>query len=136
MPFGVTNAPAVFMDLLNHYFTPYLDQFVMVFIHDILIYSKTKEEYTEHLRIVLQILRQEKLYAKLSKCSFWLDHVSFLGHIISWDGISVDPSIVEAVKDWPTPKSITEARSFLGLAGYYRRFVQNFSRIVESNQAD
>ena len=120
MPFGVTNAPTVFIDLMNHIFTPYLDQFVMVFIDDILIYSKTKEEHAEYLRIVLQTLRQKKLYAKLSKCYLWLDHVSFLGHIISEDGISMDPAKVEAVRDWPIPKSISEVRSFLGLAGYYR----------------
>ena len=94
MSFGVTNTPAVFIDLMNHVFTLYLDQFVMVFIDDILIYSKTKEKHTEHLRIVLQTLRQEKLYAKLSKCSFWLDHVSFLRHIISDDDILVDPAKV------------------------------------------
>ena len=99
MPFGVTNAPAVFMDLMNHVFDLYLYQFVVVFIDDILIYSKTKEEHAEHLRIVLQVLRQEKLYARHSKCSFWLDHVSFLGHILSGDGISVDPTKAEAVRD-------------------------------------
>ena len=131
MPFGATNALAVFMDLMNRVFDPYLSQFVMIFIDDILIYSKTKEEHAEHLRIVLQTLRQEKLYAKLSKCSFWLDHVSFLGHIISRDGISVDPAKIEAVRDWLIPKSVTEVRSFLGLAGYCCRFVQNFSRIAE-----
>jgi len=131
MPFGATNALAVFMDLMNHVFAPYLDQFIMVCTNDILIYCKTKEEHAELLRIVLQTLRHEKLYAKLSKCSFWIDHVSFIGHIVSGDGISVDPAKVEAVKDWPISKSVTEVRSFLGLAGYCRRFVQNFSRITE-----
>ena len=112
---------------MNRVFAPYLDQFVMVFIDDILIYSKTKEEHVEHLRIVLQTLRQEKLYAKLSKCFFWLDHVSFLGHIISEDGISVDPAKVEAVRDWPIPKSVMKVRSFPGLAGNYRWFVHKIS---------
>ena len=103
MPFGVNNAPAVFMDLMNRIFAPCLDQFVVVFIDDILIYSKTKEEHAKHLRIVLQTLRQEKLYAKLSKCSIWLDHVSFLGYIISGDGISLDPAKVEIVKRLANP---------------------------------
>lgn len=130
MPFGLTNAPAVFMDLMNRVFRPYLDQFVVVFIDDILIYSKTEEEHEEHLRLVLEILRENKLYAKLSKCEFWLDRVAFLGHIISRDGISVDPSKIEAVTNWQTPKNVTEVRSFLGLAGYYRRFVKDFSKIA------
>ena len=131
MPFVVTNAHVVFMDLMNRVFAPYLDQFVMVFIDDILIFSKTREKHAKHLRMVLQTLRQEKLYAKLSKCSFWLDHISFLEHIISEDSISVDTTKIEDARDWPIPKSITEVKSFLGLASYYRRFVQNFSRIVE-----
>jgi len=131
MPFGVTNIPAVFMDLMNRVFAHYLDQFVVVFIDDILIYFKTKEEHAEHLRIILQTLRQEKLYAKLSKMTFLARPFSFLGHIISGDGISVDSAKVEAVRDWPIPKSIKEVRSFFGLAGYYRRFVQNFSRVSE-----
>ena len=130
MPFGVTNAPAIFMDLMNRVFSSFLDKFVVIFIDDILIYSKDEEEHAEHLRIVLQTLRREKLYAKLSKCEFWLKSVAFLGHIVSGEGITVDPSKVQAVKDWPVPKSATEIRSFLGLAGYYRRFVQDFSRIA------
>ncbi|KAJ6808834.1 uncharacterized protein M6B38_165845 [Iris pallida] len=131
MPFGLTNAPAIFMDLMNRVFYQYLDKFVIMFIDDILIYSKSEEEHEKHLRIVLQTLREKKLYAKLSKCEFWLDQIPFLGHIVSGEGISVDPKKVEAVKSWPTPKSVAEIRSFLGLAGYYRRFVENFSRIVE-----
>ncbi|KAJ6797354.1 uncharacterized protein M6B38_216750 [Iris pallida] len=131
MPFGLTNAPAIFMDLMNRVFYQYLDKFVIVFIDDILIYSKSEEEHEKHLRIVLQTLREEQLYAKLSKCEFWLDQIPFLGHIVSGEGISVDPKKVEAVKSWPTPKSVAEIRSFLGLAGYYRRFVENFSRIAE-----
>ena len=130
MPFEVTNAPTIFMDLMYRVFSPNLDHFVMVFIDDILIYSKTKEEHAKHLRIVLH-LRQKKLYSKLSKFSFWLDSISFLERIISGEGISVDPAKVKAFRDWSIPKSTAEVRSFLGLAGYYRRFVQNFCRIVE-----
>ena len=130
MPFGLTNAPAVFMALMNRVFHPYLDRFVVVFIDDILIYSKTKEDHAEHLRIVLETLRKEKLYGKLIKCDFWLEKVAFLGHVISKEGIAVDPSKVEAVMNWKAPKNVTEIRSFLGLAGYYRRFVKDFSRIA------
>ena len=130
MPFGVTNAPAAFMDLMNRIFKPYLDNFIVVFIDDILIYSKSIEEHEQHLRLALQTLREQKLYAKLSKCEFWLDHVMFLGHVVSKDGISVDPQKVEAVVNWPRPTNVTEVRSFLGLAGYYRRFVRDFSKIA------
>ncbi|XP_039034121.1 uncharacterized protein LOC120170212, partial [Hibiscus syriacus] len=130
MPFGVTNAPAAFMDLMNRIFQPYLDQFVVVFIDDILVYSKSHEEHSTHLRIVLQILRDKKLYAKLSKCEFWLNEVIFLGHVISAVGIRVDPQKVKAIMDWEVPKNVSEVWSFLGLAGYYRRFVKNFSMIV------
>jgi len=121
MPFGVTNAPGVFVEYMNRIFHEYLDQFVVVIIDDILIYSKTE---AEHLKIVLQVLKEKKLYAKLSKCEFWLNEVSFLGHIISGNGIVVDPSKVYVVSQWETPKSVTEVRSFLGLAGYYRRFIE------------
>nr|XP_027186625.1 uncharacterized protein LOC113784598 [Cicer arietinum] len=130
MPFGVTNAPAVFMDYMNRIFHPYLDSFVVVFIDDILVYSKTKEEHGEHLRIVLKTLKEKQLFAKLSKCEFWLEEVSFLGHIISKGGIAVDPTKVESVLEWKAPKSVTEIRSFLGLAGYYRRFIEGFSRLA------
>ncbi|KAG8485970.1 hypothetical protein CXB51_019321 [Gossypium anomalum] len=130
MPFGLTNAPAVFMDLMNHIFRPYLDKFVVVFIDDILIYSKDDTEHAEHLKIVLQTLRDKQLYAKFSKSEFWLREVGFLGHIISGDGIRVDPSKISAIVDWKPPKNVTEVRSFLGLAGYYRRFVNGFSIIV------
>src|SRR5262249_16622279 len=132
LPFGLTNAPAAFMDLMNRIFKLYLDQFVIVFIDDILIYSKSSEEHEEHLTIVLQTLREHKLYAKLLKCEFWLDNVCFLGHIVSKDGIQVDPWKVEAVTNWPRPTNVIEIRSFLGLAGYYRRFVKDFSRISAS----
>nr|GEY85790.1 retrotransposon protein, putative, Ty3-gypsy subclass [Tanacetum cinerariifolium]GEY85811.1 retrotransposon protein, putative, Ty3-gypsy subclass [Tanacetum cinerariifolium] len=130
MPFGLTNAPAVFMNLMNRIFHEYLDKFVIVFINDILVYSKTKEEHGEHLRIVLGTSRQKKVYAKFSKCEFWLGQVAFLGHIVSADGITMDPAKVEAITKWPRPKLVTEIRSFLGLAGYYRRFVEGFSRLA------
>jgi len=130
MPFGVTNAPALFMDYMNRIFRPFLDKFVVVFIDDILIYLRTKEERGRHLRVVLEILREKQLYAKLSKCEFWLEEVNFLGHIISAQGISVDPAKVKAVLQWERPKFVTEIRSFVGLAGYYRRFIEDFSRIV------
>ncbi|CAJ2662068.1 unnamed protein product [Trifolium pratense] len=130
MSFGLTNAPAAFMDLMNRIFKPFLDQFVIVFIDDILIYSKSKEEHEQHLRLVLQTLRENQLYAKFSKCEFWLDNVTFLGHVVSKNGISVDPSKVEAVQNWPRPTTVKEIRSFLGLAGYYRRFVKDFSKLA------
>ncbi|KAI3815298.1 hypothetical protein L1987_14960 [Smallanthus sonchifolius] len=130
MPFGLTNAPAVFMDLMNRVCKPYLDKFVIVFIDDILIYSKTKADHEEHLRLVLDLLRKEQLYAKFSKCEFWLKEVQFLGHIVNDKGIHVDPAKIETVKNWNAPKTPTEVRSFLGLAGYYRRFISNFSKIA------
>ncbi|XP_052723719.1 uncharacterized protein LOC108344536 [Vigna angularis] len=130
MPFGVTNAPAVFMDYMNRIFRPYLDKFVVVFIDDILIYSKSCEEHEEHLRLVLGVLRERELYAKLSKCEFWMKEVQFLGHVVSAGGISVDPAKVRTVLEWESPRSVTEVRSFVGLAGYYRRFIEGFSKIV------
>ncbi|GJU45917.1 putative reverse transcriptase domain-containing protein [Tanacetum coccineum] len=131
MPFGLTNAPAIFMDLMNRVCKPYLDKFVIVFIDDILIYSKSEEEHEVHLKTILVLLEKEKLYAKFSKCEFWLKEVQFLGHVVNRDGIHVDPSKVESVKNWKTPESSTEIRSFLGLAGYYRRFIENFSKIAK-----
>ncbi|GJR80479.1 putative reverse transcriptase domain-containing protein [Tanacetum coccineum] len=129
MPFGLTNAPAVFMDLMNRVCKPYLDKFVIVFIDDILIYSKNKEEHGEHLKTILNLLRSEKLYAKFSKCDFWLDSVQFLGHVIDSSGVHVDPAKIEAIKNWAAPTTPTEVRQFLGLAGYYRRFIKEFSLI-------
>ncbi|GJS21326.1 hypothetical protein Tco_0449958 [Tanacetum coccineum] len=129
MPFGLTNAPAVFMDLMNRVCKPYLDKFVIVFIDDILIYSKNKEEHGEHLKTILNLLRSEMLYAKFSKCDFWLDSVQFLGHVIDRNGVHVDPAKIEAIKNWAAPTTPTEVRQFLGLAGYYRRFIKEFSLI-------
>ncbi|GKA63590.1 putative reverse transcriptase domain-containing protein [Tanacetum coccineum] len=111
---------------------PYLDKFMIVFIDDILIYSKTQKEHVEHLRLVLELLKKEKLYAKFSKCEFWLREVQFLGHVINGNGIYVDPCKIEAVKNWKAPRTPTEVCSFLGLAGYYRRFIKNFSKIAKS----
>ncbi|GJR46431.1 putative reverse transcriptase domain-containing protein [Tanacetum coccineum] len=130
VPFGLTNALAVFIDLMNRVFHEYLDKFVIVFIDDILVYSKTREEHEDHLRIVLEILRQKKLYAKFLKCDFWLGQVAFLGHIVSDDGITMDPAKVEAITKWPRSTTVTKVRSFLGLAGYYRRFVEGFSLLA------
>ncbi|GJS72421.1 putative reverse transcriptase domain-containing protein [Tanacetum coccineum] len=131
MPFGLTNAPAVFMDLMNRVCKPYLDKFVIVFIDDILIYSRNKEEHADHLRIILELLKKEKLYAKFSKCDFWISIVQFLGHVIDSQGIHVDPAKIEAVKNWASPTTPTEVRQFLGLAGYYRRFIEGFSKIAK-----
>ncbi|GJW17022.1 putative reverse transcriptase domain-containing protein [Tanacetum coccineum] len=131
MPFGLTNAPAVFMDLMNRVCRPYLDKLVIVFIDDILIYSKTKEEHDAHLRLILELLKKEELYAKFSKYDFWLSKVQFLGHVIEHEGIHVDPAKIESIKDWESPKTPTEIRQFLGLVGYYRRFIEGFSKIAK-----
>lgn len=130
MPFGLTNAPAAFMDLMNRVFKEQLDICVVVFIDDILIYSSSKEQHSKHLRLVLQTLRENKLYAKFSKCEFWISSVNFLGHVISGESVSVDPKKIEAIVDWPQPSNVTEIRSFLGLAGYYRKFIERFSSIA------
>ncbi|WVZ84968.1 hypothetical protein U9M48_031933 [Paspalum notatum var. saurae] len=131
MSFGLTNAPVYFMQLMNSVSMDYLDKFVMVFIDDILIYSKTEAEHGEHLRLVLQRLREHKLYAKFSKCEFWIDEVRFLSHVVSKGGIAVDPSKVSTVTNWKVPEIPKEVRGFLGLAGYYRRFIEIFSRIAK-----
>ncbi|GJS42760.1 putative reverse transcriptase domain-containing protein [Tanacetum coccineum] len=131
MPFGLTNAPAVFMDLMNRVCKPYLDKFMIVFIDDILIYLKNKKEHEEHLKQILELLKKEELYAKFSKCEFWIPRVQFLGHVIDSEGIHVDPAKIESIKDWTSPKSPTEIRQFLGLAGYYRRFIEGFSKIAK-----
>ena len=130
MPFGLMNALAAFMDLMHRVFQPYLDQFVVVFVDDILIYSQSEREHEGHLRIVLQLLRDHQLYAKFSKCEFWLTKVRFLGHVVSTSGMSVDPEKVEVVMSWERPKSVFEIRSFFGLSGYYRTFIKDFSRLA------
>ncbi|GJX68864.1 reverse transcriptase domain-containing protein [Tanacetum coccineum] len=129
MPFGLTNAPVVFMDLMNRVCKSYLDRFVIVFIDDILIYSKSKEDHEVHLKFVLELLKKEKLFAKLSKCEFWLQEVHFLRHVVNSNCIHVDPSKIEAVNNWKAHITPSEIQSFLGLAGYYRRFIMNFSKI-------
>ncbi|XP_073016426.1 uncharacterized protein [Primulina eburnea] len=130
IPFGLTNAPAAFMDLMNRVFKPFLDRLIVVFIDDILVYSPSKEDHEKHLRLTLQTLREKEIYAKFKKCEFCLNSVSFLGHVISEAGVSVDPKKVELILDWPKPRNATDIRSFLGLAGYYRKFVEGFSSIV------
>ncbi|GKB17644.1 putative nucleotidyltransferase, ribonuclease H [Tanacetum coccineum] len=132
MPFALTNAPAVFMDLMNHVCKPYLDKFVIVFIYDILIYSRNKQEHVNHLRINLELLKKEKLYAKFSKCDFWIRIVQFLGHLIDSQGLHVDPAKIKAVNNWTSPITPTEIRQFLRLAGYYQRFIKDFSKIAKS----
>ncbi|KAG8503513.1 hypothetical protein CXB51_001473 [Gossypium anomalum] len=127
MPFGLTNAPAAFMDLMNRVFQPFLDRFLVIFIDDILVYSETEEKHIKHLRIVLQVLREKELYAKFSKCEFWLREVTFLGHVVSTEGIKVDPRKIEAILEWKPPRSVSKIQSFLGLPRYYRRFVEGFS---------
>jgi hypothetical protein len=131
MSFGLTNAPTHFIYLMNSVFMPELDQFVMVFIDDILVYSKSMEEHEEHLWIVLQGLQEHQLYTKFSKCEFWIKEVSFLGQMVSPEGITVDPGKVKEVLEWKPPTIVSEVWSFLGLASYYRRFILNFSKIMK-----
>jgi hypothetical protein len=129
MSFGLTEAPAYFMCLMNKVFMEYLNKFIVVFINDILVYSKSEEEHEEHLRLALQKLREHRLYAKLSKCEFWMKQVDFLGHVILKGGISMDPSKVQDVLSWNAPTSVGDIQSFLRLAGYYQRFIEGFSKI-------
>jgi hypothetical protein len=135
MSFGLTNAPTFFMYLINSVFMDYLDKFVVVFIDDILIYSQNEEEHEEHLKMVLQRLREHQLYAKLSKCEFWISKVLFLGHIINRDGLAVDPKKVADILDWKAPRDVRGIKSFIGMAGYYRRFIEGFSKIARSMTA-
>ncbi|KAL0293506.1 UNVERIFIED_CONTAM: Retrovirus-related Pol polyprotein from transposon.6 [Sesamum radiatum] len=127
MLFGLTNTPVAFMSLVNKTLQPFLDQFVIVFIDDILIYSRSPEEHEQHLWTVLQILREKQLYTKFNKCEFWMEEIAFLGHVVSKEGVQPDPTKVKAILEWEPPKNVLEVRSFLGLASYYRRFVKDFS---------
>jgi hypothetical protein len=131
MPLGLTNAPADFMYLMNNVFMEYLDKFVVVLIDDILVYSETEEGHEEHLRLVLEKLRANRLYAKFRKCEFWLSQVAFLGHVISTGGVSVDLGKVKDVLDWKPPTDVSEICSFLRLAGYYQSFIYNFSKVAK-----
>jgi hypothetical protein len=131
MSFGLTNAPAHFMYLMNSVFMSELDKFVMVFIDNILVYSKNEEEHAHHLRVILQRLRDHQLYAKFSKCAFWLMEIPFLGHVIPAEGIALDPSKVQEVLDWMSPRLVMQICSFFGLAGYYRQFIPNFPKIAK-----
>ena len=130
MPFGLTNAPATFQSAMNNIFRKYLDDFVVVFLDDILIFSKDATQHAKHLQIVLDILRQNNYFARLHKCYFAENAIEFLGHIISKNKIAMDPAKIQAVQDWPTPTTVKQVRSFLGLAGYYRRFIDHFASIA------
>ena len=130
LPFGLTNAPATFMCLINNIFHQYLDKFVLIFIDDILIYSRTMEEHHEHLRLVLQTLREHQLYAKFSKYEFFKEKIQYLGHIITKEGIAVDPEKIRTIMEWPVPKDVADIRYFMGLVGYYRWFVEGFSKLA------
>lgn len=130
LPFGLTNAPSAFMQMMHNVLRPYLDKFVVVFLDDILVYSRTEGEHLVHLRMVLNALREQQLHIKVSKCAFCMHEVDFLGHVISADGIKVDPKKTEAVQKWPVPKDVQQVRMFLGLAGYYRKFVHGFARMA------
>ena len=130
MHFGLTNAPSTFMRLMNHALRAFIGRFVIVYFDDILVYSKKLDEHINHLHCVLAVLRKEKLYANLKKCSFCMDKVVFLGYVVRAKGIEVDEEKVKAIKEWPTPKSITEVRSFHGLASFYCRFVKDFSTLA------
>ncbi|GJR84695.1 putative reverse transcriptase domain-containing protein [Tanacetum coccineum] len=131
MPFGLPNAPAVFMDLMNQVCKPYLDKFIIIFIDDILTYSRKKKEHEEHLKAILELLKKEESYAKFSKCEFWIPKVQFLGHVIDSQGIQMDPAKIESIKDWASPKTLTEIRQFLGLVGYFRRFIEGLSKVAK-----
>ncbi|KAL4346945.1 hypothetical protein GQ457_17G008440 [Hibiscus cannabinus] len=123
MPFGLTNAPSTFMRLMNHVLRSFIGRFCVVYFDDILIYSKTLQDHVEHLRAVLQTLQEEKLFGNLEKCVFCANKLTFLGYIVSSEDVEVDPEKIKAIQEWPRPTSITQVRSFHGLASFYRRFV-------------
>ena len=127
MPFGLIGAPSTFMRLMNEVLRPFLGKFVVVYLDDIMIYSVTVSEHHEHLRRLFEVLRKQQLYGKLEKCAFMIAEVNFLGFIIGKEGVKVDPLKIEVISTWPTPTSITQVRSFHGLASFYRRFIKNFS---------
>jgi hypothetical protein len=129
VPFGLTNAPTTFMCLMNNVLNKFLDIFVLVFIDDILIYSKNREEHEEHIKLVLQVLREHQLYANFSKCDFFHKQLHYSGHVISEEGVAIDPNKIKYIMEWPTPKDVFDIRSFMGLAGHYRRFIKGFSKI-------
>ena len=129
MPFGLSNAPSTFQELMNTIFAPYLRKFVPVFFDDILIFSRSLKEHLEHIKLVMELLRENQLYAKMSKCVFEVQQVEYLGHVISEKGVATDPQKISAIAEWPTPKNITKLRSFLGLASYYRRFIKGYDVI-------
>ena len=130
MPFGLSNAPSTFMRLMNEVLRPFLGRFVVVYFDDILVYSKSQKDHLHHLEEVFKVLRAQKLFGKLEKCEFFSPQVTFLGYVVSKDGISMDQAKVEAIKSWPTPTTITEVRSFHGLASFYRRFIKGFSSLM------
>ena len=130
LPFRLTNAPSLFMDLMSRVFKSFLNRFMVVFIYNILVYSRSKKQHADHLRMVLKTLEAHKLYAKLRKCDFWLGKVHFFGHMVSQEGISVDPGKIEAIVNWLWPTNVFEVQSFLGMARYYRRFVEGFSKLA------
>jgi hypothetical protein len=130
MPFGLCNSPSTFQSLMNHVFRPFLHHFVLVFFDDILIYSKTWTTHLSHVDQVLHLLSQHQLFLKQSKCAFGASEVEYLGHIVGKDGVRVDPKKIEAMQDWPHPKTLKSLRGFLGLTGYYRKFVKNYGKIA------